>query len=710
LLGEELKVIDASRLGTRELNREIRKASENIRKVIIENPNGKHHIAAGLRKEIQILIKGSVGYFVGTMIDGPDIAIDGNAGWFVGDNMTNGSILVKGHAGNGPGQGLYGGTIVVNGDVGDRAGALMKRGTIIIRGGTGIMTGIYMMGGDIVILGKPGEYLGESIIGGRIFFSGSEPILGKNSAIIEVDKEEYGFISNLLLRNKLEGVSRKFKKIVPKDPRPFYNTQKEVSAFLRREKLRYQVLIDHNLCKECGTCIKICPQNVFKNIKKGYIAPINDFECVGCETCVEFCPVKAIRVYPVPETSKHVWSSNTIDEIQLKSSSGHPLVRGSGAWRKFPHFDDLILLCAQTSRPPIDHYREPCFTSVTIGGRYAERPLKLDAPIIIGAMSFGAVSKETKIAIAKAAAKLGIAVNTGEGGLLIEERENASILITQYASGRFGVSAKYLQSADAVEIKIGQGAKSGQGGLLMGEKVNEEIASIRGIPVGTDAVSPARHLDIVGPEDLKMKIEQLREVTDWEIPIIVKYSAGRVGDDVKIAAKAGADVILIDGKQAGTGAAPDIILEHAGLPTLPALVEADRGLKEIGLREDVNLVISGGIRNGADVAKALALGADAVAIATSVLIAIGCRVCGLCSTGRCPRGIATQDPYLRKRLNIDLAAERVENYLKATISELKMLTQLSGKTDVRNLEKEDLRALSTEVASITGVKLVGCEQ
>jgi glutamate synthase domain-containing protein 2 len=204
-----------------------------------------------------------------------------------------------------------------------------------------------------------------------------------------------------------------------------------------------------------------------------------------------------------------------------------------------------------------------------------------------------------------------------------------------------------------------------------------------------------------------MKIEQLREITDWRIPIIVKYSAGRVYDDVKIAAKAGADIIVVDGKQGGTGAAPDIILEHAGLPTLPALVEADRALKEIGLRDEVNLVISGGIRSGADVAKALALGADAVAMATPILVAMGCKVCGLCSTGKCPKGIATQDPVLRRRLKVEDAVKRVENFLATVIEELKMLTQLSGKTHVKNLEKDDLRALTLEVSTIAGVKLVG---
>jgi glutamate synthase domain-containing protein 2 len=315
--------------------------------------------------------------------------------------------------------------------------------------------------------------------------------------------------------------------------------------------------------------------------------------------------------------------------------------------------------------------------------------------------------RSAKLAVAKAAAKLGIAVNTGEGGMLMEERDLAPILIAQYASGRFGVSASYLQSADAVEIKIGQGAKGGQGGLLMGEKVTEEVAKVRGIPAGSDAVSPARHLDIVGPEDLKMKIEQLREITDWKVPIMVKYSAGRVGDDVKIAAKAGADIIIIDGKQGGTGAAPDIIIEHAGLPTLPALVEAERALKETGVRDEVSLIISGGIRSGADVAKALALGADAVAVATGVMIAMGCRACGLCATGRCPRGITTQDATLRRRLRVEEATSMIENYLRATNEELEMFTQLTGKTDVRNLDRDDLRALSLDSAAITGVRLVG---
>ncbi len=703
MLENKLSRLNARNLQARELNRLLRESGWE--RIFIENPDGLHHMGAGLKGNKSIDIGGTVGYFAGTMIDGPHISIAGNAGWFLGDNMTSGSIHVRGHAGNGVGQGIYGGKILVDGDTGERAGALMKRGTIIIGGNSGIMTGLYMMGGDIVVLGQLGDFAGESMIRGNIFFRGDEPQLGKNAKIMECSQEDRGRLAELL-----EGAAPSdlvaFRKIVAENPRYFVKASKGVWD-ARREKTRFRIIIDHSLCRACGVCLSSCPQNVFSEVREGHFSPINDMKCVGCEVCVEYCRANALRVYPVPEVQRATWSRQEINEIQLKAAKGHPSVRGMGAWGRFPHFDDLVVLCAQTSRPPIDHYREPCNTEVVLGGRHASKPIRLKTPILFGAMSFGALSREAKLAIAKAASKLDTAVCTGEGGMIREERQLAPILIAQYASGRFGVSADYLQSADAVEIKIGQGAKGGQGGLLMGEKVNEEVARVRGIPVGSDAVSPARHLDIVGPEDLKMKIEQLREVTNWRVPIFVKYSAGRVGDDVKIAVKAGADAIVIDGKQGGTGAAPDMLIEHSGLPTLPALVQAERALKEIGAKDEVSLIISGGIRNGADVAKALGLGADCVAIATSAMVAMGCRTCGLCATGKCPRGIATQDPLLRKRLNVDEAASLIENYVRATTEELEMFAQLAGKTDVRNIEKDDLRALNLDCAQITGVKLVG---
>ncbi len=465
---------------------------------------------------------------------------------------------------------------------------------------------------------------------------------------------------------------------------------------------------DEELCKNCYSCVNNCPHDVYE-IVNDEPYPLHHENCVGCRICEEMCPNNAIEVNAVPEDRRNVWSLGDIVEIGRKSTEGSYKVRGCGATRVVPTFDDLVIIPAQVSRPPIDKYREPCNTKVTLGARFAENPLVLDTPIMIAAMSFGALSKEAKIALAMGATLAGTATNTGEGGMLPEERRYASKLIAQYASGRFGVSAKYLNNSEAVEIKIGQGAKSGMGGHLLGEKVTADVSRIRMIPEGTDALSPARHMDIVGPEDLSMKISQLREITDWKIPIIVKFTSGRVSDDVKIAAKAGADIIVVDGMQGGTGAGPDIVTEHSGVPTIAAIVEADEALKQINLREKVNLVASGGIRNGADVAKAIALGADAVYIATAALVSIGCRVCQMCYAGQCRKGIATQDPQLRRRLDYVEGGKRVARYIEAMTEEAVMLTQQAGNTDVLKLEKDDLRALTVESSVLTGVKMAGLE-
>ncbi len=465
---------------------------------------------------------------------------------------------------------------------------------------------------------------------------------------------------------------------------------------------------DESQCKYCFSCYNNCPHDVYE-IVGGEPYPLKHENCVGCRICEEMCPNDAIEVNAVPEDRRNVWSFSDLLEIQRKSNEGSYKVRGCGAIRVIPTFDDLVIMPAQVSRPPIDKYREPCNTQVVLGDRFAENPLILDTPIMIAAMSFGALSKEAKIALAMGSTLAGIATNTGEGGMLPDERKYASKLIAQYASGRFGVSADYLNNSDAIEIKIGQGAKSGMGGHLLGEKVTAEVAKIRMIPEGTDALSPARHMDIVGPEDLSMKISQLREITDWKVPIMVKFTSGRVRDDVKIAAKAGADIIVVDGMQGGTGAGPDIVTEHSGVPTIAAIVEADEALKEIDLRKEVSLIGGGGIRNGADIAKAMALGADAAYIATSALVSIGCRVCQKCYAGTCRKGIATQDPQLRRRLDYLEAGKKVARYIEAMTEEVCMLTQQAGNTDVRNLEKEDLRSLTIEASALTGVKMAGME-
>ena len=460
-----------------------------------------------------------------------------------------------------------------------------------------------------------------------------------------------------------------------------------------------------SLCKNCYSCYSNCPHNVYEVINDEPI-PIHQERCVGCKICEEMCPTRAIYVRPLADEERGVWTNHTMLEIKRKSQTGSYKVSGCGAYRFIPSFDDLSILPAQVSRPPIDTYREPCKTSVVLGDRFAENPIKIDTPIMIGAMSFGAISKEAKIALAIGSSKAGTIANTGEGGMLPEERHYADKLIAQYASGRFGVSASYLNNSEAIEIKIGQGAKSGMGGHLLAHKVTAEVARVRNIPEGTSALSPARHMDIVGPEDLGMKINQLRDITDWKIPIIVKFTAGRVEQDVKIAAKAGADIIVIDGMQGGTGAAPEVIKEHSGIPTIEAIVKADDALKEVNLRSEVSLVAAGGIRSGADVAKAIALGADAVYIGTAALISIGCKVCRTCSEGTCPKGIATQEKTLRRRLDPIRKGPQVANYIKAMTQEVKTLTQQAGNTDIQKLEREDLVALTMEASQLTGIPMV----
>ncbi|KAF5089250.1 glutamate synthase-related protein [Methanobacterium aggregans] len=453
------------------------------------------------------------------------------------------------------------------------------------------------------------------------------------------------------------------------------------------------------LCVFCGNCEIVCPTDAIKIV--GDHAEIDKTRCIMCGSCTAACPVL------LPTKGGSIWDPRTIADIRYTSKAGKYVLRGFGTEKRLPSFDDIVILPAQASIAPVDKYRESCNTKVVLGTRNAENPLVMETPVLIAGMSFGALSKECKLALAKGSTLVGSCSNTGEGGMLPEERDFADNLVVQYSSGRFGVSADYLRSADAIEVKIGQGAKPGMGGHLLAEKVSPEVAKIRGIPLGTDALSPARFLDSTREGDLAKHIELLREVTDWKVPIIVKLGPGRVDEDVKIVAEAGADIISVDGMEGGTGAAPEVVIEHTGVPTLPALVQAVRGLEEIGMKDDVDLIITGGIRSGADVAKAMALGANAVYIGTGAMIAMGCRACRMCYTGKCPVGVATQDPNLRKRLDVDVAAMRVANYIKSITEETKMLAQLAGHSDIRDFSTEDLRALNSSSVDITGLRLVG---
>jgi len=393
---------------------------------------------------------------------------------------------------------------------------------------------------------------------------------------------------------------------------------------------------------------------------------------------------------------------NWVKEIQ-KRVKGVPISSGRGNKFGKISFDDLVFVPAQLFKRPVDYYREK-ISSKTVIGKNSKKPIELETPIIIGAMSFGAISRETKIALAKASTLAGTIENTGEGGMLPEEREFSKRLIIQYSTGRFGISEEILKKADAIEIKIGQSAKPGQGGLLPAEKVTEEIARVRNIPMGKDVHSPAYHLDIRNIEDLRKKVEWLRKITDG-VPIIIKLAAGDVENDIKLAVKTNPDIIAIDGKGGGTGAAPEVMLDEVGIPTLAILARARETLDKMGARQE--LWIGGGLNKGGDFAKTLALGADAVFSATALLVAMGCSYCKLCYLGKCPFGITTQDPELRKKLNIEIASQNVDNFIKNCTEEIKMIAGACGENDIHKLNKGHLRALNSEIAKITKLKLIG---
>lgn len=416
---------------------------------------------------------------------------------------------------------------------------------------------------------------------------------------------------------------------------------------------------------------------------------------------------------------------NTIHEIERAAETGIYDIRGFGAKRKLPHFDDLLFLGASMSRYPLEGYREKCGTDVVLGTRFAKTPIRLETAVTIAGMSFGALSAQAKEALGRGASEVGTSTTTGDGGMTPEERGQSKHLVYQYLPSRYGMNPDDLRKADAIEIVLGQGAKPGGGGMLLGQKITDRVAGMRTLPIGIDQRSACRHPDWTGPDDLAIKIEELREITDWEKPIYIKIGATRTYYDVKLAVKAGADVIVLDGMQGGTAATQEVFIEHVGIPTLAAIPQAVQALKEMDMHRKVQLIVSGGIRNGADVAKAMALGADAVAIGTAALIAMGCNhprwqkdyeAIGSSAgyfddyqDGRCPAGISTQDEELSKRLDPIEAGHRLANYLRVLTMEAQTLARACGKSHLHNLEPEDLVALTVESAAMARVPLAGTQ-
>ncbi len=414
---------------------------------------------------------------------------------------------------------------------------------------------------------------------------------------------------------------------------------------------------------------------------------------------------------------------HAVHYIREAARTGLYRIRGFGAKRRLPNFDDLVMKGASMSRYPLEGYREKCDTDVVIGSRYAKNPIQLKIPITIAGMSFGSLSANAKEALGRGASEAGTSTTTGDGGMTSEERKHSSILVYQYLPSRYGMNPDDLRRADAIEVVVGQGAKPGGGGMLLGQKISDRVADMRTLPKGIDQRSACRHPDWTGPDDLAIKILELREITNWEKPIYIKCGAARPYYDTALSVKAGADAVVIDGMQGGTAATQDVFIEHVGQPTLVAIKEAVQALVDLDMHRKVQLIVGGGVRSGADVAKALAMGADAVSIGTAALIALGdqdpaldeeYRSVGSAAgywedyqEGNDPAGITTQDPALSARLDPVVGGRRLANYLRVLTLEAQTIARACGKSHVHNLEPDDMVALTVEAAAMAGIPLAG---
>ncbi len=463
----------------------------------------------------------------------------------------------------------------------------------------------------------------------------------------------------------------------------------------------FEVIRNESRCITCRVCERQCANGVHRFSPERGIMMSDESKCVDCQRCVSLCPTRALKIVKSDCTLRENanWQNDTIKEIYKQASSGGVLLSSMGNPKPFPvYWDKILINASQVTNPPIDPLREPMETRVSLGKKperirrdrdgkiVCDLPpqISLSMPVMFSAMSYGSISYNAHASLARAATKLGILYNTGEGGLHDDFYQYGANTIVQVASGRFGVHEDYLEAGAAIEIKMGQGAKPGIGGHLPGMKIVGDVSRTRMIPEGTDAISPAPHHDIYSIEDLRQLVFSLKEATQYKKPVIVKVAA--VHNIAAIAsgiARSGADIIAIDGFRGGTGAAPTRIRDHVGIPIELALAAVDQRLRDEGIRNNVSLVVGGSIRSAADVVKAVALGADACYIATAALLALGCHLCRTCQTGKCNWGIATQNPELVKRLNPDIGSERLVNLMTAWRHEI---MELMGGMGINSIE------------------------
>ena len=629
--------IDLAETPVREANERIRECGKIGEDVTVVNPDARHHIGVGLTDPINVRVQGSAGYFCAGLTDGATFEVDNNVGWGLGDNIYNGSVVVRGNAGAIAGVGIRGAELIVHGNIGSRAGQVMKAGTLLCGGNANFMAGYMMYGGRIIILGNSGERVGEDMTSGTIFVGGDIPSLGSDAEQVDLESDEQDSILEFLDRYELKSPGQ-FKKIVNAGKKLRYDTAERQTRSL----------------------------------------PFFGFS-----------------------GKSEYWNAKIQEDIRIKARIGRYRIRGYGGSRPLPHLADLAFKqdLSHAGQDPDVVAKVHMYTE--IGGINGAEPLKLSMPVMIAPMSYGALSRSTKQAVAMASAMSKIAENTGEGGMSDAQRDAAGQLIFQCLGGRLGWNIHDMKRADGLEIYISQGAKPGLGGQLMAKKVTRELAEIRGIPHGIDLRSPSRHPDILGADDLVIKIEEFREATGYRLPVSVKLGAGRVRDDIKIAVKDGFDFIELDGMQGSTGAGSGEVIDFVGIPTLAAIMEALDALNDIGRRDDIEIVLMGGLRDGIDAVKALCLGADAAAFGSSVIIAGGCIACMQCHVGQCVTGIATQDPEHEKRYKPNVEAENIHRFLESVRWQIAAITDGLGYEDVRQLNRDDLVALTPEAAAMT---------
>lgn len=491
----------------------------------------------------------------------------------------------------------------------------------------------------------------------------------------------------------------------------------------------YEVIRDHTRCITCRVCERQCANNVHHYDKELNMMFADESKCVVCHRCVALCPTRALKIVKSDHTFKENanWTKDAISEVYRQAGTGGVLLSSMGNPQKYPiYWDKMLINALQVTNPSIDPLREPMETKTFLGKKpsHIERDekgniknnltpqLELKVPVMFSAMSYGSISYNAHESLARAAKALGTFYNTGEGGLHKDFYKYGKNTIVQVASGRFGVYKDYLEQGAAIEIKIGQGAKPGIGGHLPGNKIVGDISKTRMIPEGSDAISPAPHHDIYSIEDLRQLVYSLKEATNYKKPVIVKIAA--VHNIAAIAsgiARGGADIIAIDGFRGGTGAAPTRIRDNVGIPIELALASVDQRLRDEGIRGNVSIVVGGTIRNSSDIVKAVALGADAVYIATSALLALGCHQCRSCQTGKCNWGIATQRPELVRRLNPNIGCERLINLVTAWDHEIKEMMGGMGINSIEALRGNRLMlrgiGLNQKELDILGIKHAG---